>query len=607
MRKFLGNYCWRVCPHILYAVMLILPFSHHNAWGQIHPMMRCMPWYAGPGTITSITPSIWPAGQTIQVTVAGDFPYGDQPGCELNEGDGVWNAPPNAGGDPDSLVKITTDKDGFPKGTFSPTQSTLTVKVAAKHPSANVYLVLDCDGCEVATVGGPVQITAPGPTITSISPSAWFAGRSYDISITGTNFLTTSDPGGPTELKITGPGGNVRISNLVVVSATQITAAVEPAKDLYAGMAVVKATNPATGANPGSGEASEPILPKPIIYDQDGNQLSGDNATTQLVVVGLPINLNTNVMGPPPAGIAITQNTWRVGGTHIGGYDVSPDQSSATVTKTDTTQASLLTHWVYGESGVKIKYHYCVGVSDLTDPCSQDAEVTFDISGPSDGQPTTFDSGLFSINNLIVNPCGPGDLQSFMEYGNYTGYVSDSCPNMGGSVGASGISFTAPTTSSDGTYSFVQIVNHDTESFTESGGVLTCTTASGLDGIYPYPSTSGTTSDSPNVPLDPFMKKVRRNFAATMYLMWTSNQTNSIPVPIGYQKWQLQETSSNPGAPTGQNWTDPISTLHGPNGQFVPVDPSQKHYGYPTWSLKATFSCPTTAQMMTELESEDEQ
>jgi hypothetical protein len=233
-----------------------------------------------------------------------------------------------------------------------------------------------------------------------------------------------------------------------------------------------------------------------------------------------------------------------------------------------------------------------------------------DIHGrPSHNSPKQADSGIFSINYLIVQPCLPGDKLPYMEYGNYTGYEDTQCPGMGGSIGADGIEFRPQGTPTNGKYSFVQIVNKDVEVYSASAASLQCTTQPGLDGRYPYPSPDGYASDSPNVPLEfPSWIKVRRSFAATMYLMWTSSSDpKSIPVPIGYQKWTLQETTKNPGAPTSQGWTKPVSNSHGADGDFVPASPGQSAYGYPTWNRKATFICPHTPQTVGKQELEEEQ
>jgi len=117
------------------------------------------------GIITSITPSTWYAGQTIQITITGNFPGGDQPGCEMNEGDQVGQGINlDLGGDPYLVnnypgITIETDENGFAVGTFTPTQVTLTVQVAWNAPSGPAYVSLSCDGCHpYTTMGGPVQI-----------------------------------------------------------------------------------------------------------------------------------------------------------------------------------------------------------------------------------------------------------------------------------------------------------------------------------------------------------------------------------------------------------------------------------------------------------------
>jgi hypothetical protein len=65
---------------------------------------------------------------------------------------------------------------------------------------------------------GAVEIHSFPPTLTSISPTSGLLGTSVPVTLTGTNFPTT----GTTTLNVSGTG--VTVSNVSVVSATQITA-----------------------------------------------------------------------------------------------------------------------------------------------------------------------------------------------------------------------------------------------------------------------------------------------------------------------------------------------------------------------------------------------
>jgi len=71
----------------------------------------------------------------------------------------------------------------------------------------------------------------PVLTVTSVKPDGWWASKKQDITITGTGFFMASDPGGPSKVKVTDGGHAVTLSNIVVVSSTQITASVDVTKD----------------------------------------------------------------------------------------------------------------------------------------------------------------------------------------------------------------------------------------------------------------------------------------------------------------------------------------------------------------------------------------
>lgn len=236
-----------------------------------------------PSTITSITPTTWTVGERTKITVIGTgF-------TDVNPPDEPWCSPTTI------TVNIDAGSITLSDVTFvNATELTAIVKPAAIDPTemacvwagsssfyGPIHPAISAQPSDTTSCMGTAQIVNTGPTIVSITPSAWFAGRSYDITITGTKFLTASDPGGPTELKITEGTGNIRLSNVVVSSATQITASVNPTKDSSAGLATAIVTNSSSGANPGKGAGYEPILPIPIIYDWNGNSISGENATPQ--------------------------------------------------------------------------------------------------------------------------------------------------------------------------------------------------------------------------------------------------------------------------------------------------------------------------------------
>lgn len=115
------------------------------------------------------------------------------------------------------------------------------------------------------------------------------------------------------------------------------------------------------------------------------------------------------------------------------------------------------------------------------------------------------------------------------------------------------------------------------------------------------------TEDSPAIPLSDDEGELQRNFAATMFVLWdpilpdgcipatsqAATQCSSIPVPIGSISWgfsgatvntqQLQNSPNPNGVPNNTTWL--VNNCGGCSSPltFVPSQPAQVAYGYPTW------------------------
>ena len=386
--------------------------------------------------------------------------------------------------------------------------------------------------------------------ITSVSPSAWFADRSYDVTIAGTNFLTASDADGPTKLTATENSGSVEVSNVVVVSATEITAAVKASKDSPAGMATVTATNGSVSS--ASGTYQQPILPQPVLYwpSQSSSPISGDDASVQNADAGQPINLTTNVSPPAtlPGGIAISSNTWTVGGTNVGNYTATTGAPSAAVIPTKANQATLSTFWLYPNSGVGVKYQYCVDVPDLENPCSDWAKATFDVKGAT--ATITANPTSWTVPPTIYN-CPWGTTQVL-----YFGFPNP-ISGCGFTPLTKGITFNANLSVSDtvngnGTTAWVQIIEKNTLSGRDLSGnpAAPLNGGTGLDNSFPYapddPNAPQTVqaSDSPHTDLDPNLSREARLFGAAMYYLWQPQVTGAIWVPLAYVEWSATGTAN---------------------------------------------------------------
>jgi 3D (Asp-Asp-Asp) domain-containing protein len=155
----------------------------------------------------------------------------------------------------------------------SPTTITFTAAVAANAPTEPDALALVCLGVTANLDPGSVEITPCAipitPAISSIQASSWIAGQSTPITITGTGFISTTNPNGcpQTQPSVTAGTENVALSNINVVSATQIIATVTPKATDPAETATVTVSNFLYNGPPDSATAmaTAQILPAPKV------------------------------------------------------------------------------------------------------------------------------------------------------------------------------------------------------------------------------------------------------------------------------------------------------------------------------------------------------
>jgi len=223
--------------------------------------------------------------------------------------------------------------------------------------------------------------------------------------------------------------------------------------------------------------------------------------------------------------------------------------------------------------------------------------ATFGVTGAGSAAPHPYTK--VTIDSL--QPCGGGTLEPVMVYGNITGTVC--VANNGGTWGIYFVPSGAP---SGGTYSYVQLLNTDTTTYTPAtGSAMVCPTSQGVDTSYPYkgiiPSTNPPQAlDAPGVPLpSQSYPTVNRSFTATMFLLWTSSLANSITVPLGYQSWGFNGTAKcTTSCGTVSNWAATTNGTPGTIGSFTTSTASQTSDGYttlkdgyPQWSTVATRTC----------------
>jgi hypothetical protein len=314
-----------------------------------------------------------------------------------------------------------------------------------------------------------------------------------------------------------------------------------------------------------NGTAKVVVVPK-IMFG--GKDITG---TTQSVVVGQQIALTASY----PAGVTVNSQSWSVPGTIVAGYTASSSSGSLNTNVTLNHQSTTF-YWILAGS-YQVTFTLNYGSSQTAT-----ATASFNISAPSPATPTVSNSVLITVDTLTGCAANPGG--QFLVFGNLSG-AAPGCGNPGGTPG---ISFAPPTTQTPaGSFSFVQLINSDTTTYSRTGATLTCSFSSGLDTQYPYPVNNvGNATDAPEAPLPSTYTTASRSFSATMYLMWQSGSTTfaSIPIPIGSVAWQFSGSATEPQ----QNSTWGSPTGSGSAGNFTAATGTSS---IPTWSNIATRTC----------------
>jgi hypothetical protein len=169
-----------------------------------------------PASLTNINPNSGAAGSVVPVTITGtNFIFGATVGT-TNPGIAVSNV---------SIVGSTM------------ITATLTISSTASLGAATVT-VTTANG---TSNGLPFTVTSPAPTLLSVAPSSGSQGATVPVTLTGTNFAAGSTVSVST--------GGITIDNVVVASATQITATFVLAATAPPGGATVTVTSNSLTSN----------------------------------------------------------------------------------------------------------------------------------------------------------------------------------------------------------------------------------------------------------------------------------------------------------------------------------------------------------------------
>jgi hypothetical protein len=148
--------------------------------------------------------------------------------------------------------------------------ATVPASLVAKPGSATVNTLSPHSGAGMNGLSNPITfiINPPGspvPAVSSMSPNCAVAGgAAFSLTVTGSNFLPTSDPSGGS-LVLWGAGGTqTTLTTVGTTSATQIQATVSSTLITTAGMVNVSVFNPpapGSGTGSGGGGTSQTSLP----------------------------------------------------------------------------------------------------------------------------------------------------------------------------------------------------------------------------------------------------------------------------------------------------------------------------------------------------------
>jgi hypothetical protein len=506
----------------------------------------------------------------------------------------------------------------------------------------------------------------PFPAISSISPNVWFAGQSYDVTITGTGFTTAALATAAcpvSTVTVTGSSAAL-VSNVNVVSATEITATIKPLtgpafaagkatpqpgafaatvevvptpnQGSGPGPAVTRLRRAATLATANDTAATAPnadVLEPPQIVCSgslmacNGQVISGGAASAS-VDVGQPVSLSTTpsaeTLSDLPVYLSIVSPTsWTVGGTNIGqrvfgAPDVNDNPQSASFSPTVLTNADLTTYWLYPANNIPVTFEYCVqnqSASPATVICSPQATAYFNVSGPTAQVTVSLSSASTppAYGKWSVTPPGPTECAlQILSFGILAPGCQINPTTVGIVFNATNI---ANVPASGGAFAWLQVLDSWELSGTAPGGVTPLYPINGLtlDSSDPYsPVINGNfvATDSPDIGLStPSLTTATDSFSATMYLMWSSNiDPDSINVPIGYVSWSINGVADNNPSATPPWSLDPNQ---GPTSANVwsSSDTKGPYPGLPIWnaiinSKPAPNSTPQSAPISEGVESQ---
>ena len=435
------------------------------------------------------------------------------------------------------------------------------------------------------TVNGPmISIFDGTPRITSLTPNSVGQG-STPVAVTfhGTGFGLVA----PSLIISPALTNSIMTGN----SPTAFTALITPASFGSYSIVVQSGGNSPSGnfqagGNPSSQNQSAPAqlnvaVPPTILIGPNATCGTGTNVagTTQTVYVGQQITLT----GCPATGAQVSSRTWsQPGGTAVGGYQAST--AGGSVTPLPALSADGFTfYWVDTGNPRQMTYTDTLSSGQMVS-----ATVTFSVIGPTAPNIT---AAVASVKILTIVGTPAMLLDGIMP------------PGASGTVG---ISLTATSNlpqNNAGAYSWAQLLSSDHINLLSNAGISqSCDTFIGgpvLDNKYPYGTpganlftktvANDVVTDGPRITLGSNFVEESRSFLATMYLLWSAQLPNAIPVPLASITWSMTGDAINTlvTQPNNTNWALGCGQSAS-NPCHVSVPSADPGSGYPTWTQTYT-------------------
>jgi hypothetical protein len=308
-------------------------------------------------TLTSISPANGAQGTSVPVTLAGTHFVAGEGIAAGNSGIAVSNVTVV------SAAQIT---------------ATFTIAANAATGAANVT-VTTSGGASNAIV---FTVNPPAPTLATVSPASGVQGNSLPVTLTGSNFVA----GATVAVSNTG----IAVSNVTVVSATQITATLTIAANAATGAANVTVTTSGGTSNAIAFTVNTPVVAPPptTVTNVSSTAANGPHGTGAVIPITVTFSAAVTVTGTP-------QISLNSGGTAI----YTSGSGTSTLTFTYTVAAGNGSADLDASSSSAL----ALNGGTITDSSSANAVLTLPIGAATGSLPSNKSISIDTVAPTVVS------------------------------------------------------------------------------------------------------------------------------------------------------------------------------------------------------------